>query len=66
MSKSFIHVDPSTREVFRIFATDGLEAKIKFEWAMERISDDRVREYNLGMDPDQWELDEVVDITHEV
>jgi hypothetical protein len=66
MSKSFVHVDPSTREVFRIFATDGLEAKIKFEWAMERISDDRVREYNLGMDPDQWELDEVVDITHEV
>jgi hypothetical protein len=66
MSKSFIHVDPVTREVFRIFASDGLEAKIKFEWAMERISDDTVRGYDMGMDPDQWDLDDVVDITHEV
>lgn len=66
MAKSFVHVDPVTREVFRIFASNGIEAKVKFEWANDRMSDDRVRELDMGFDPDNWELDEVVDITHEV
>lgn len=66
MSKSFIHVDPTTREVFRIFASDGIEAKVKFEWAMDRISDDQVRDNRMGMNPSTWNFDEVVDITHEI
>ena len=66
MAKSFVHVDPITREVFRIFASDGMEAKVKFEWVNERISDDEVRGYDMGMEPDNWDLDEVVDITYEV
>ena len=66
MAKSFVYVDPVTCEKFRIFASNGIEARVKFEWANERISDDEVRGYDMGMDPDNWELDEVVDITYEV
>ena len=66
MAKSFVYVDPVTCEKFRIFASNGIEAKVKFDWANDRMSDDMVRELDMGFEPDNWELDEVVEITYEV
>jgi hypothetical protein len=64
MSKKYTYVDPYTREVFRIAASNGIEAKIKFEWVNERISDEEILE-KWGIDPDEagWEFEDVEDVT---
>jgi hypothetical protein len=57
MKKPFAHHDRVTGEHFRIHATDGMEAMVKFRWWNDQLDDDDVRELNLGMDPDTWDRD---------
>ena len=67
-TRKYTHVDPVTREVFRIRATDGIEAMLKFQWANDRLSDAELIE-KWGVDPEltDWDPEEdIEDVTHKV